>query len=60
MRGTDVGASQLIIDGKIKLKNDSQLARFTQDGLEFTDGSIVDADAVIFATGYDTSHSFRP
>ncbi|KAH9970112.1 FAD/NAD(P)-binding domain-containing protein [Lactifluus volemus] len=48
----DVGASQLIIDGKIKLKNDSQLARFTQDGLEFTDRSILDADAVIFATGY--------
>jgi hypothetical protein len=51
MRSTDVGASQLIIDSKIKLKNDSQLARFTQDGLEFTDRSILDADAVIFATG---------
>ncbi|KAI9507262.1 FAD/NAD-P-binding domain-containing protein, partial [Russula earlei] len=48
----DVGASQLIIDGKIKLKNDAQIARFTQKGLAFTDGSALDADAVIFATGY--------
>ena len=50
-RGTDVGASQLIVDGKIKLKTDAQIARFTQKGLEFTDGSTLDADAVIFATG---------
>jgi len=48
---TDVGASQLIIDGKIKLKNDAQIARFTQNGLEFEDGSTLDADAVVFATG---------
>jgi hypothetical protein len=50
-RSTDVGASQLIIDGKIKLKNDAQIARFTQTGLEFSDGSALDADAVVFATG---------
>ena len=48
---TDVGASQLIIDGKIKLKNDAQIARFTQNGLEFEDRSTLDADAVVFATG---------
>ena len=48
---TDVGASQLIIDGKIKLKNDAQISRFTQNGLEFEDGSTLDADAVVFATG---------
>jgi hypothetical protein len=41
----------LIIDGKIKLKNDAQIARFTETGLEFADGSTLDADAVIFATG---------
>ncbi|KAI0055332.1 FAD/NAD(P)-binding domain-containing protein [Artomyces pyxidatus] len=48
----DVGASQLIIDGKIKLKNDSQITRFTRTGLEFDNGSTLDADAVVFATGY--------
>ena len=48
---TDVGASQLIIDGKIKLKNDAQIARFTPKGLQFDDGSTLDTDAVVFATG---------
>jgi filamentous hemagglutinin family protein len=47
----DVGASQLIIDGKIKLKNDAQITRFRQNGLEFTDGSTLDVDVVVFATG---------
>ena len=55
IRNTDVGASQLIIDGKIKLKNDSQISRFTKDGLEFTNGSTLDAVVVIFATGYQVS-----
>ena len=51
MRSADVGASQLIIDGKIKLKNDAQIARFTPTGLEFEDGGTLDADVVVFATG---------
>ena len=51
-RSTDVGASQMIIDGKIKLKNDAQISRFTEKGLEFDDGSTLDADAVVFATGW--------
>lgn len=47
----DVGASKMIIDGKIKLKNDAQISRFTKKGLEFDDGSTLDADTVVFATG---------
>jgi hypothetical protein len=47
----DVGASQLIIDGKIKLKNDSEIERFTAGGLRFKDGSELAADVVVFATG---------
>ena len=47
----DVGASQLIIDGKIGLKNDSLIQEFTKTGLKFEDGSTLDADLVIFATG---------
>lgn len=47
----DVGASQLIIDGKIKLKNDSLMERFTKTGIKFEDGSELPADVVIFATG---------
>ncbi|KAF9254798.1 FAD/NAD(P)-binding domain-containing protein [Marasmius fiardii PR-910] len=47
----DIGASQMIIDGKIKLKNDSQIKCFTEDGLEFEDGSKLPADVVVLATG---------
>ncbi|KAG1812186.1 WD40-repeat-containing domain protein [Suillus subaureus] len=56
----DVGASQMIIDGKIKLKSDGPILRFTQTGLLFEDGSTLDADVVVFATGYaDARHSYR-
>lgn len=47
----DVGASQLIIDGKIGLKNDSLIKEFTKTGLKFEDDSTLDADLVVFATG---------
>lgn len=48
----DVGASQLIIDGKIGLKSGSQISHFTKDGIVFEDGEKLPADVVIFATGY--------
>jgi len=48
----DVGASQMIIDGKIGLKNDSVIKEFTKNGLKFEDGSTLDADFVVFATGF--------
>ena len=48
----DVGASRLVIDGKIKLKNDAQISTFSEKGLEFDNGSHLDADVVIFVTGY--------
>jgi hypothetical protein len=46
-----VGSSQLIADGKVKLKNDSQIVQFTRTGLKFEDGSTFDADVILFATG---------
>jgi hypothetical protein len=47
----DVGASQMIIDGKIKLKSDSQIKEFIPNGIKFEDGSEIAADVVVFATG---------
>lgn len=47
----DVGASQLIIDGKIKLKNDSIISHFTETSVVFENGSELPADVIIFATG---------
>ncbi|KAJ4486192.1 hypothetical protein J3R30DRAFT_3697705 [Lentinula aciculospora] len=56
----DIGGSQLIIDGKIKVKNDSQIKAYYPEGLEFEDGSKVNADAIICATGVgDMRNSIR-
>ncbi|ROV88156.1 hypothetical protein VSDG_09297 [Cytospora chrysosperma] len=48
----DVGASQLIIDGKIKVKQGQEVAEVLPHGLKFADGTELEADEVIFATGY--------
>ena len=48
----DVGASQLIADGKIKIKQGVEIERFTKDGVVFTDGTPFAADIVVLATGY--------
>ncbi|KAJ4485257.1 hypothetical protein J3R30DRAFT_3730510 [Lentinula aciculospora] len=53
----DTGASQLIIDGKIKLKSDSLIQSFTETGLEFEDRSDISADVVVYATGYGSARS---
>ena len=49
----------MIIDGKIKIKNDSQIERFTKTGLKFDNGSELEADVVMYATGYVSLSSFR-
>jgi cation diffusion facilitator CzcD-associated flavoprotein CzcO len=48
----DVGASQLIIDRKIKVKQGCELTRILPNGIEFSDGAALDADEIVFATGY--------
>ena len=48
----DVGASQLIVDGKIKIKQGQEIAEVLPKGLKFADGSELEADEIIFATGY--------
>lgn len=50
----DVGCSQLIIDGKIQVRQSAGgIARFTPDGLVLADGSALAADVVVLATGFD-------
>lgn len=48
----DVGASQLIIDGKIGVKR-AEVAEILPHGVRFTDGSEMEADEIVFATGYE-------
>jgi cation diffusion facilitator CzcD-associated flavoprotein CzcO len=50
----DVGASQLIIDGKIGVVNSPDGIRgFESDGLVTADGRKLEADIVVLATGFD-------
>lgn len=53
----DVGASQLIIDGKIKVKQGQEITEVSEKGLKFADGSELEADEIIFATGYKNMKS---
>ncbi|KAJ7683420.1 FAD/NAD-P-binding domain-containing protein [Mycena rosella] len=50
----DVGCAKLIRDGKVKVKQGVEAARFTEDSLVFTDGSSLPADVVIYATSYQS------
>lgn len=54
----DIGATQMVIDGRIKLKNDSPILEFDESGLKFENGSHLDADAVICATGCGDMRAF--
>jgi cation diffusion facilitator CzcD-associated flavoprotein CzcO len=48
----NVGCSELIADGKIRLIQASDIKHFTAKGLELCNGSALDADLVVLATGY--------
>jgi len=48
----DVGCSSLIIDGKVKIKQGQEIQRFEENGIRFGDGSFLEADVVVLATGY--------
>ncbi|KZT01059.1 FAD/NAD-P-binding domain-containing protein [Laetiporus sulphureus 93-53] len=48
----DVGCGPLIGSGTVKVKQGVELKRLTKNGAVFTDDSEVEADLVVFATGY--------
>jgi hypothetical protein len=49
----DFGCSQLIVDGKIKIKQCSEgISNFDSRGILLKDGSYLEADIVVLATGY--------
>jgi len=47
----DTGTCQHIINGDIKIKNGSAIECFTENGLRFVDGTELQADIIVFATG---------
>ena len=54
----DVGASQLIIDGKIKLKAGSDVREITEDSVILNDGTELKADLIVYATGYGSMNGW--
>jgi putative flavoprotein involved in K+ transport len=48
----NVGCSELIADGKIRLIQFADIAAFMADGLKLKDGSALAADLFVLATGY--------
>ena len=53
----DVGASQLIIDGKIKLAH-GQVTEIVEDGVILDDGTKLEADLIVYATGYGSMNGW--
>ena len=53
----DIGASQLIIDGKIKLAS-GQVEEIVPDGVRLDDGRVIPADVIVYATGYTSMNGF--
>ena len=53
----DVGASQLIIDGEVKLVK-GQVERFDETGVVLADGTHLEADLVVMATGYGSMNGW--
>ena len=54
----ETGASQMIIDGRIKLKAGASVDHFNQKSVSLTDGSVLAADLVVFATGYGSMNEW--
>jgi putative flavoprotein involved in K+ transport len=53
----DIGASQLVIEGKIKLVS-GQVEAITPDGVRMDDGRELPADVIVYATGYGSMNGF--
>lgn len=49
----DAGCSQMIIDGRVGLIQFADIDRFVAEGARMKDGSVVPADLVVLATGYE-------
>jgi putative flavoprotein involved in K+ transport len=54
----DVGASQLVIDGRIKLKSPAEIERIAEQTVLLSDGSVLPADLIVYATGYGSMNEW--
>ena len=54
----DVGASEMVADGKIKLKSGVAVKEITENGVMFDDGTELPADLIVMATGYTSMNGW--
>jgi putative flavoprotein involved in K+ transport len=54
----DVGASELIAAGKIKLKSGVGIERIKENSLVLSDGTELPADLIVYATGYGSMNGW--
>ena len=54
----DVGASELVADGKIKLKSGAKVERIKEHSILFGDGTELPADLIVYATGYGSMNGW--
>ncbi len=54
----DVGASEMVADGRIKLRSGVDVAEITEHGVRLSDGSELPADLIVYATGYGSMNGW--
>ncbi|WP_309572978.1 NAD(P)/FAD-dependent oxidoreductase [Deinococcus sp.] len=54
----DVGASELIADGKVKLRSGVNVERVNAHSVTLTDGTELPADLIVYATGYGSMNGW--
>jgi putative flavoprotein involved in K+ transport len=54
----ETGASQMIIDGKIKVKSGVKVERVAERGVHLSDGTELPADLIVYATGYGSMNQW--
>jgi putative flavoprotein involved in K+ transport len=54
----DVGAAELVADGKIKLKSGVSVKEIKEHSVVFSDGTELPADLIVYATGYGSMNGW--
>lgn len=52
----DVGGTKLVEEGKVSIKAGAEPVSYTETGLQFSDSTCLDADAIIWCTGFADSN----
>ena len=54
----DVGASEMVADGRIKLRSGVDVVEITENAVRLSDGSELPADLIVYATGYGSMNGW--